>query len=98
MTPTALGSSALYLNAYPLENARGIYEGQRGADANKRVFLLTRSGFAGSQRYAAAIWSGDIASRWSDMKAQISAGLNFSMSGIALLDDGCRWFFGRKTI
>ncbi len=82
MTPTALGSAALYLNAYPLENARGIYEGQRGADNNKRVFLLTRSGFAGSQRYAAAIWSGDIASRWSDMKAQISAGLNFSLSGL----------------
>ena len=63
MTPVALGTAAEYLNAYPLENARGIYEGQRSADSNKRVFLLTRSGFAGSQRYAAAIWSGDIASR-----------------------------------
>jgi alpha-D-xyloside xylohydrolase len=46
------------------------------------VFLLTRSGFAGSQHYSASIWSGDIASRWEDMKAQISAGLNFSMSGL----------------
>ncbi len=82
MNPTALGSAAEYLNAYPLENARGIYEGQRGTDPNKRVFLLTRSGFAGSQRYGATIWSGDIASRWEDMKAQISAGLNFSMSGL----------------
>ncbi len=82
MTPTALGTAAEYLNAYPLENARGIYEGQRSVDSNKRVFLLTRSGFAGSQRYAAAIWSGDIATHWSDLKAQISAGLNFSMSGI----------------
>ncbi len=72
----------MYLNAYPLENAKGIFEGQRSVDPNKRVFLLTRSGFAGSQHYAAAIWSGDIASRWSDMKAQISAGINFSMSGI----------------
>ncbi|HUQ96441.1 MAG TPA: TIM-barrel domain-containing protein, partial [Chitinophagaceae bacterium] len=82
MTPTALGPAALYLNAYPLQNAKGIYEGQRSADSNKRVFLLTRSGFAGSQRYAAAIWSGDIGARWQDMKAQIPAGLNFSMSGL----------------
>lgn len=82
MTPTALGSAAEFMNAYPLQNAKGIYEGQRGIDSNKRVFLLTRSGFAGSQRYAASIWSGDIATRWEDMKAQISAGLNFSMSGL----------------
>ena len=82
MTPTATGIAAEYLNAYPLENAKGIYNGQRSVDPNKRVFLLTRSGFAGSQHYAASIWSGDIASRWEDMKAQISAGLNFSMSGL----------------
>jgi alpha-D-xyloside xylohydrolase len=82
MSPTALGSSAEYLNAYPLQNAKGIYEGQRSSDPNKRVFLLTRSGFAGSQRYAAAIWSGDIGSTWRDMKNQIAAGVNFSMSGL----------------
>ncbi|HEV2480463.1 MAG TPA: TIM-barrel domain-containing protein [Puia sp.] len=82
MTPTALGPAAEFLNAYPLENARGIYEGQRSTDPGRRVFLLTRSAFAGSQRYAAAVWSGDIAARWSDMKAQIAAGINFSMSGI----------------
>ncbi|MEO8111176.1 MAG: TIM-barrel domain-containing protein, partial [Ginsengibacter sp.] len=82
MTPTALGSAAEYLNAYPLENAKGIYEGQRSTDPDKRVFLLTRSGFAGSQRYAAAIWSGDIGSTWDDMKNQIAAGVNFSMSGL----------------
>ena len=82
MTPTALGSAAEFLNAYPLENAKGIYEGQRSTDPDKRVFLLTRSGFAGSQRYAAAIWSGDIGSTWDDMKNQIAAGVNFSMSGL----------------
>lgn len=76
------GTAAEFLNAYPLQNAKGIYEGQLGSDSNRRVFLLTRSGFAGSQRYGATIWSGDIASRWSDMKAQISAGLNFSLSGL----------------
>ena len=82
MSPTALGSAAEYLNAYPLQNAKGIYEGQRSTAPDKRVFLLTRSAFAGSQRYAAAIWSGDIGSTWDDMKNQISAGVNYSISGL----------------
>ncbi len=80
--PTALGSSTEFLNAYSLVNADAIYNGQRGVDNDRRVFLLTRSGFAGLQRYSTATWSGDIATRWEDMKAQISAGLNFSVSGI----------------
>ncbi|RYE04264.1 MAG: DUF5110 domain-containing protein, partial [Sphingobacteriaceae bacterium] len=81
-TPTFLGSSTKYFNAFPLENAQGIYEGQRGTNPNDRVFLLTRSAYAGLQRYATATWSGDIAARWEDFKAQIPAGINFSMSGI----------------
>jgi len=81
MNPTASGSSTEFFNAYGLMNAKGIYEGQRSTNNNDRAFLLTRSGFAGSQKYAAAIWSGDIGTRWEDMKAQISAGLNFSISG-----------------
>ena len=80
--PTALGSSTEFFNAYALVNADAIYKGQRGVDNDKRVFLLTRSGFAGLQRYSTATWSGDIATRWEDMKAQISAGLNFAISGI----------------
>ena len=80
--PTALGPSTEYFNAYALMNAEAIYNGQRGIDNNTRVFLLTRSGFAGLQRYSTATWSGDIATRWEDMKAQIAAGLNFAMSGI----------------
>jgi alpha-D-xyloside xylohydrolase len=82
MSPTAIGPAALVLNAYPMMNAKGIYEGQRETNPNNRVFILTRSAFAGSQAYGAATWSGDIAARWDDMKAQISAGVNFSMSGI----------------
>ncbi|MDE7350881.1 MAG: DUF5110 domain-containing protein [Muribaculaceae bacterium] len=82
ITPTALGPSTKYFNAYALVNADAIYNGQRETNPDKRVFLLTRSGFAGLQRYSTATWSGDIATRWEDMKAQISAGLNFSMSGI----------------
>ncbi|MBN1302395.1 MAG: DUF4968 domain-containing protein [Melioribacteraceae bacterium] len=80
--PTALGTSARYLNTYSLMNSKSVYEGQRNTDPDKRVFILTRSAFAGQQRYSAATWSGDIASRWYDLKAQIPAGLNFSLSGI----------------
>jgi len=82
MTPTYLGPSTKYFNAYALENAEAIYDGQRSVDPDKRVFLLTRSGFAGLQRYSTATWSGDIGTRWEDMKAQISAGLNYAISGI----------------
>ncbi|MGM9767127.1 MAG: TIM-barrel domain-containing protein [Candidatus Cryptobacteroides sp.] len=80
--PTALGSSTEYFNAYALMNAEAIYDGQRSVDPDKRVFLLTRSGFVGQQRYSTATWSGDIATRWEDMRAQITAGLNFSVTGV----------------
>ena len=80
--PTALGPSTKYFNAYSLVNAEAIYDGQRSVNPDDRVFLLTRSGFTGIQRYSTAVWSGDIGTRWEDMKAQISAGLNFALSGI----------------
>ena len=82
MMPNAIGTSTQYFNAFSLQNAKGIYEGQRATDSSKRVFILTRSGFTGLQRYASAVWSGDIAARWSDLKNQIPAGINFSLSGI----------------
>jgi alpha-D-xyloside xylohydrolase len=80
--PTALGSGARMLNAYPLENSAAVYEGQRAAAPGQRVFILTRSAFAGQQRYAAAVWSGDISSSWTAMRAQITAGLGFCLSGL----------------
>jgi alpha-D-xyloside xylohydrolase len=82
MTPTAVGSGARVLNAFALMNSEAVYEGQRSAAPNQRVFILTRSGFAGQQRYAAATWSGDITSTWTAMKKQIPAGLGFSISGV----------------
>lgn len=82
MHPTAMGTGARMLNAYPLVNSEAIYEGQREAAPNQRVFILTRSGFAGQQRYAAAVWSGDISSTWTALRAQIPAGLGFSISGM----------------
>jgi alpha-D-xyloside xylohydrolase len=82
MHPTAMGSGARYRNTYSLMNSKGVYESQRETKPDQRVFILTRSAFPGQQRYAAATWSGDIAARWYDLKAQISAGLNFCLSGI----------------
>ena len=80
--PTALGTATEYFNAYSIVNADAIYNGQRSVNPNLRVFLLTRSGFAGEQRYSTATWSGDIATRWEDMRAQMTAGLNYSMAGL----------------
>jgi alpha-D-xyloside xylohydrolase len=82
MTPFSTGVPEEFFNAYALVNAQAIYEGQRSTRPDERVFLLTRSGFAGLQRYSTATWSGDIGTRWEDMKAQIPAGLNFALSGI----------------
>ncbi|MDE3144261.1 MAG: DUF4968 domain-containing protein [Bacteroidota bacterium] len=82
MTPNALGSSTQYFNDYAVQNAKAVYEGQRNEKPNQRVFILTRSAYAGIQRYASATWSGDIGARWSDLKNQIPAGINFSLSGL----------------
>jgi len=68
-------------NLYALVHARGIYENQRADAPDKRVLNLTRSGYAGSQRYGAVLWSGDISARWDVMKAQIAEGLSMAASG-----------------
>ncbi len=84
LTPTALGPSTEYFNAYSLVNADAIYTGQRSVNPDTRVFLLTRNGFAGLQRYSTASWSGDIGTTWEDMRMQMAAGLNYSMSGLPM--------------
>jgi alpha-D-xyloside xylohydrolase len=82
MNPTAMGTGSRMLLGYPLMNSKAVYEGQRKASPNQRVFILTRSAFSGEQRNAAAIWSGDITSTWAVFAKQIPAGLNFSLSGM----------------
>ncbi len=82
MNPTYLGSGSRMLNGYALQNSLGVYTGQREAAPNQRVFILTRSGFAGQQRYSAPIWSGDITSTWTAMSKQIPAGLGAGISGL----------------
>lgn len=69
-------------NAFPILSVGGVHDNQRAATGDKRVFILTRSAFAGQQRYGAASWSGDIRSDWNVLHNQISAGLNFSLCGI----------------
>ena len=90
MNPTALGSGARVLNAYSVFNSQAVYEGQRAAAPNQRVFILTRNGWAGQQRYSSATWSGDITSTWTAMRKQIPAGQSFSVSGMPYwtLDSG----------
>lgn len=82
MTPTLAGAPEINFNAYALANDKAFYTGQRNVSPDKRVFILTRSAYAGAQRYSAATWSGDIGATWKDMKNQIATGISFSMSGI----------------
>jgi alpha-D-xyloside xylohydrolase len=78
----ALGNGARYADLYPLMTTTAVYEGQRAASDQKRVFILSRSAFAGIQRNAVTAWSGDVESNWMSFTRQIPAGLNFELSGI----------------
>ncbi|MDQ2589212.1 glycoside hydrolase family 31 protein [Saccharothrix yanglingensis] len=69
------------LNAYPVNNARAFFEGMR-AEGETEIITLNRSAWAGSQRYGAALWSGDIPATFESLGAQIRAGLNVALSGI----------------
>lgn len=75
----ALGAERSSL--YSLYHARGIYEHQRQASDRKRVVNLTRSSYAGQQRYSTITWNGDTYASWASFKAQIPAGLNFMAAG-----------------
>jgi len=82
MTPNPLGPGAAVFNTYALEHVCGVYHGNLRFRPDRRVFILSRSGFAGLQRCGAAVWSGDTASRWADLKDQIAAGVGYSISGL----------------
>ncbi|NLD24252.1 MAG: DUF5110 domain-containing protein, partial [Bacteroidales bacterium] len=90
---TALGSFRKVRNAYPLVTVGGVYDNQRAVSSDKRVFILTRSGFAGQQRYGANVWSGDVFTTWENFRNQIPAGLNFSMTGIPHWNSDIGGFF-----
>ena len=82
MAPNHLGTFARYLNTYPLLATEAVYRNQRRDTDRKRVYILTRSTFAGQQRAAATTWTGDIGASWEIYRNQIPAGLNHCMSGI----------------
>ncbi|MBN2590787.1 MAG: DUF5110 domain-containing protein [Sedimentisphaerales bacterium] len=90
---TYLGSFRKVRNAYPLVAVGGVYDHQREVTSDKRVFILTRSAFAGQQRYGANTWSGDVTSSWSALKNQIAAGLNFSLTAIPYWNSDIGGFF-----
>ena len=90
---TYLGSFRKVRNAYPLMTVGGVAEHQRATSSDKRVFILTRSAFAGQQRYGANTWSGDVNSSWQSLRNQIPAGLNFSMSAIPYWNTDIGGFF-----
>lgn len=81
-TKLFIGNGALYANVFPLMHTENIYRHWRATTDRKRVFILTRSGFAGEQRNAAAVWSGDVFSTFQAFTRQVPAGLNFALSGM----------------
>lgn len=90
---TYLGSFRKVRNAFPLMTVGGVAEQQRAKSSDKRVFILTRSAFAGQQRYGANLWSGDVVASWQALHAQITAGLNVSLSGIPHWNSDIGGFF-----
>ncbi|HVM62488.1 MAG TPA: TIM-barrel domain-containing protein [Verrucomicrobiae bacterium] len=91
---TGAGPGAKVFNAYPLMHSTGVYQGQRAESSDKRVFILTRSAYAGQQRNAAVTWSGDTTGKWDVFAKQIPAGLNFVASGIPYWNTDIGGFFG----
>ena len=78
--PTAMGSYRSVRNIFPLMTVGGVYDSQRAVDDTKRVFILTRSYFAGQQRYGANTWSGDTGSSWDSFRKQVPICLNYTLT------------------
>lgn len=82
-------------NAYPMATVGGVYEHQLQADPHRRPFIMTRSAWAGQQRFGAHVWSGDITSSWQTLRAQVPAGLNFVLEGNPNFNTDIGGFFAR---
>jgi alpha-D-xyloside xylohydrolase len=79
--PVTGGTWRSLRNAFPLETVKGVYEKQRQTSQDKRVFIMTRSSYAGQQHYGSNMWSGDVGSSWDMLRKQVPAGLSFSVTG-----------------
>ena len=78
----AIGNGAEYTNIFPLLHNEGIQNNWRKTTDQKRVFLLTRSAFLGSQRVGGTVWSGDVYSSFWGLRHQVAGGLNYVLSGL----------------
>ena len=96
--PTAMGPFRNVRNAFPLMAVGGVYDNQRAMeDGNrKRVLILTRSVFAGQQRYGSNTWSGDLQSNWNSLRNQVPAGLNFALTGNPNFNSDLGGFFANS--
>ena len=96
--PTAMGPFRNVRNAFPLMAVGGVYDNQRAmANGNdKRVLILTRSVFAGQQRYGSNTWSGDVQSNWNSLRNQVPAGLNFALTGNPNFNSDLGGFFANS--
>ncbi len=94
--PTHLGSYRSVKNAYSLMHNSGIATHQKAQRKDKRVVILTRSGFIGQQRYGANTWSGDVSSTWDMLEKQIPAALNYTMMGIPNWNSDIGGFFAGR--
>jgi alpha-D-xyloside xylohydrolase len=81
------------LNSYGLEASRAVYDGASHDYPDKRVTILNRSGFAGSQRYGTIVWSGDIYADWQTLREQVVAGLNCCAAGVPYWNSDIGGFF-----
>ncbi len=91
--PAGDGTWRRYRNAFPLASVSGVYNNLRAATPAKRVFIMTRSAFAGQQRYGAGLWSGDVGSSWDMLRKQIPLGLNYTMTGCPNFNTDIGGFF-----
>ncbi|MEP7093218.1 MAG: TIM-barrel domain-containing protein [Flavobacterium sp.] len=92
-TKTYLGNGSFYRLTYPLFVSQAVYEGQRKTTSEKRVCILTRSAFAGQQRYGTINWSGDINGTWDGFRRQIIAGLGYCITGMPFYTTDIGGFF-----
>lgn len=90
---TALGTFRSVRNAFPLMCVGGVAEHQKAEAKDKRIIILTRSGFLGQQRYGSNVWSGDVPSSWDMLRKQVTAGLNFSLTGMPHWNSDLGGFF-----
>ena len=89
---TGVGSFRKVRNAFPILSVEGVTENQKKV-SERRVTILTRSAWAGQQRTGANTWSGDVASSWESLRAQVPAGLGFALTGNPNFNSDCGGFF-----